>query len=74
MVTASSTQRFEFVGGGSDKFWEIAVSGREVTVRFGRNGTNGQTTTKALPDETAAARHAEGLIKSKLSKGYRRVS
>jgi DNA ligase-1 len=74
MATSSSTQRFHFVGGGSDKFWEISVSGREVTVRFGRNGTNGQSNVKAFPDETAAARHAESLIKSKLSKGYSRVS
>jgi DNA ligase-1 len=71
VATVSSPQRFEFVGGGSDKFWEISVSGREVTIRFGRNGTNGQSNVKTFPDETAAIRHAEGLIKSKLSKGYR---
>jgi DNA ligase-1 len=74
VATASSTQRFEFVGDGSDKFWEIIVAGREVTVRFGRNGTNGQTNVKAFPDETTAAKHSESLIKSKLSKGYSRVS
>jgi DNA ligase 1 len=74
VATASSTQRFEFVGDGSDKFWEIVVAGREVNIRFGRNGTSGQTNVKAFPDESAAARHAESLIKSKLSKGYSRVS
>src|SRR5262249_3698614 len=31
----------------------IAVSGGEVTVRFGRIGTNGQTQTKKFPDPAA---------------------
>ena len=61
---------FEFVGGSSAKFWEIAVSGNEVTVRFGRIGTEGQTQIKTLPDATAAVRHAEKLIASKIAKGY----
>jgi len=41
-----------------------------VTVRFGRNGTNGQTQTKAFPDETAAQKHADKLVKEKTAKGY----
>src|SRR5262245_44944321 len=40
-VTDTTTKRFEFVGGGSDKFWEITPRGTEVSVRFGRNGTQG---------------------------------
>jgi predicted DNA-binding WGR domain protein len=74
VAAASSTQRFEFVGGGADKFWELGIADNKVTVRFGRNGTNGQTNVTAFPDESAAARHAESLIKTKLSKGYSRVS
>ena len=61
---------FEFVGGSSAKFWECGVSGNEVTVRFGRIGTNGQTQTKTLDDADAATKHAEKLIGSKLKKGY----
>ncbi len=61
---------FEFVGGSSAKFWECGVSGNEVTVRFGRIGTEGQTQVKDLPDADAAARHAEKLIASKTAKGY----
>ena len=34
---------FEFIEGSSSKFWEISVSDKIVTVRFGRIGTNGQT-------------------------------
>jgi predicted DNA-binding WGR domain protein len=61
---------FEFVGGSSAKFWECRVSGNEVTIRFGRIGTDGQTQTKTLPDADAATRHAEKMIASKLAKGY----
>ena len=61
---------FEFVGGSSSKFWEITVSGNEVTVRFGRIGTDGQTQVKELADAAAAAKHAEKLIASKTAKGY----
>ena len=66
----TTTKRFEFVGGGSDKFWEITTRGTEVSVRFGRNGTNGQTTTKILPDAAPASQHAEKLIRQKTGKGY----
>ena len=61
---------FEFVGGSSAKFWEIGVSGHDVTVRFGRIGTQGQTQVKTLPDADAAVKHAEKLIASKTEKGY----
>ena len=63
-------RRFEFVGGGSAKFWEIGSHGAQVTVRFGRLGTNGQTQTKDLGSETAAAVHVAKLIDEKLAKGY----
>ena len=61
---------FEFVSGSSAKFWECGVSGNEVTVRFGRIGTQGQTQVKTLADAQAATKHAESLVKSKLAKGY----
>jgi DNA ligase-1 len=70
VTTNASTQRFEYVRGSSDKFWEVSVSGSEVTVRFGRNGTGGQTNAKSFADEGAATRHAEKLIREKLGKGY----
>ena len=61
---------FEFVGGTSAKFWELGISGTEVTVRFGRIGTDGQTQVKSFPDAAAATRHAEKLIAAKIGKGY----
>ena len=48
----------------------VSVRGCEVTVRFGRIGAAGQARTRALVDEEAARRHAEGLVAEKTRKGY----
>jgi predicted DNA-binding WGR domain protein len=66
-------RRFEFVGGNSSKFWTISQSGRDVTVSFGRIGTDGQCQTKTLDSEEAASSHVEQMIASKLKKGYEEV-
>ncbi len=65
-----STRYFEFIGGTSAKFWEIALAGNTITVRFGRIGTHGQTQTKIFADDPVAARTAQRLIREKLGKGY----
>ena len=70
MATNTNKRRFTYVGGGSDKFWEIDVSGAEVTVGYGRNGTAGQTNTKSFAEATAAQKHADKLIHEKTGKGY----
>lgn len=61
---------FEFIGGSSAKFWEVSLSGCDVTVRYGRLGTSGQVQTKTFDDAAAAQKHAEKLIGQKLEKGY----
>ncbi|GAA2567510.1 hypothetical protein GCM10010435_46520 [Winogradskya consettensis] len=61
---------FEFVEGSSAKFWEIDLDGSEVTVRWGRSGTTGQTKVKTLDDPASAAAHETKLIAEKLRKGY----
>jgi DNA ligase-1 len=71
---SSMIRRFEFVEGSSAKFWEISANGTDVTVRFGRIGTDGQTQTKALADAEAAAKHAGKLIAEKTKKGYAEVA
>jgi predicted DNA-binding WGR domain protein len=68
------TRRFEFIAGSSYKFWEVHVHQKEVTVRFGRIGTAGQTQTKTFLDPATAAKHAEKLIREKTAKGYQEVS
>ncbi|WP_242342062.1 AAA domain-containing protein [Anaeromyxobacter terrae] len=67
---APGTRHFEFVAGASRKFWEVAVAGSAVTVRFGRLGTAGQTQQKLFSDPATAARTADRLVREKLAKGY----
>ena len=71
--TNATRRRFEFVEGTSNKFYEVTIAGSDVTVRFGRNGTDGQTSTKSFADSAAAQKHADKLIAEKGSKGYREV-
>ena len=68
--SVGSVRRFEFVGGSSQKFWEISLAGNSFTVRFGRIGTAGQSQTKSFADEEKAKREAEKLIAEKVKKGY----
>ena len=70
---ATTLRRFEFVEGGSKKFWEIGQTGCDMTVRYGRIGTNGQTQTKTFPDEARTAREVQKLIAEKVKKGYTEV-
>jgi predicted DNA-binding WGR domain protein len=68
--SATTTRRFEFVEGSSSKFWEVSVNGNEVTMRFGRIGSTGQTQTKSFSDQAAPTKQAEKLVSEKLKKGY----
>lgn len=63
-------RHFEYVGGGSNKFWAIEVSGSQHTVHFGRIGTKGQTKTKTFDDAPAAAKDAARLVQEKTREGY----
>ena len=65
---------FELVDDKSSKFWEVAVDGKEVAVRFGRIGAKGQTQVKTFETPTEANAHAEKLTGQKTSKGYQEVS
>jgi predicted DNA-binding WGR domain protein len=63
-------RRFEYIGGGSEKFWEIDRAGASVTVHFGRIGTAGQTQVKDLGTVPAATAHLAKLVAEKVKKGY----
>lgn len=67
-------QRFEFNDGKSNKFWEITVEGDSFTVRYGRMGTDGQTSTKTYADAGKARAEADKLIAKKTKKGYTEVA
>lgn len=61
---------FELNDDKSHKFWEIAVSKNDVTVRYGRIGTDGRTSTKTFKTEEAAQKKAQKQILEKTNKGY----
>ncbi len=63
-------QRYEMVEGTASKFWEVEVSGSDLTVNFGRIGTAGQSKTKSFADAAAAAKERDKLVKEKTGKGY----
>ncbi len=69
-----SQREFEYVGGSSEKFWNIELQGTSHTVQFGRIGTAGQTKTKEFDSEEKANASHDKLISEKLKKGYVEVS
>lgn len=67
---AGGKRYFEFVDGASSKFWEISISGCDVTTRWGKIGAAGQSKTKTFKDEAAAQNEYDDLIEEKCGKGY----
>ncbi len=61
---------FEFIDGSSSKFWEITLSGSDVTTRWGRIGSDGQSKTKSFSSPEKARTEYEKLIAEKSEKGY----
>lgn len=63
-------ERYEFSEGSSNKYWEVAVEGETLTVRYGKIGTVGQTKAKAFASAEAAEKEKAKLVKEKTGKGY----
>ncbi len=63
-------RRFEMIEGSSAKFWEVDTDGADLTVTFGRIGTDGQSKTKTFDDAAKAQAEAAKLVKEKTGKGY----
>ena len=61
---------FELVDEKSNKFWEINVTGKKLTIRYGKIGTDGQTTLKELASSAEAEAQLEKLVLEKTKKGY----
>lgn len=70
-TATADAKRFEFSEGTSNKFWEITVRGPTLTVRFGKIGTEGQTSAKKHASEGDAIKEHDKLIREKQKKGYR---
>ena len=69
-----TTRRLEYIAGTSCKFWEVSTSGNDITVRYGRIGTSGQSQAKACISVAAAEQQAQKQIAAKLAKGYRELA
>ncbi len=63
-------RRFEYRDQKSAKFWEIQRDDATITTRWGRIGTQGQSTTKEYPSEAKAIAEADKQIREKTGKGY----
>ena len=60
-------RRFEF---GSSKFWEAETKGKDLLIRFGKLGANGQLRLKTLGSPSAAIAEMETVIGEKTRNGY----
>lgn len=66
----TSKRYFEFVEGSSSKFWEVWIDGNKVYTRYGKIGSNGQTTIKDEGSPAGAERLLGVLLRQKVGKGY----
>ncbi len=63
-------RRFEFSDGSSNKFWEIVALGKELRIRFGKIGSNGQLKLQTFASPTAAMESLSKQVAEKTKKGY----
>jgi predicted DNA-binding WGR domain protein len=66
-------QYFEFKDGSSAKFWEITLHEQNLSTRFGKIGTAGQTSAKKFASAAAAQTEFDKLLREKSKKGYQEV-
>lgn len=69
-ATAVPARHFECTEGSARKFWRISRQGIDVTVSYGRIGTQGQTQIKQFVTEQRAEQEVQKLVAEKLKKGY----
>lgn len=58
----------------SNKFYEISVSGTELTIRYGRVGTNGTSKTDTFDSAEEAKNAGKERYEEKIGKGYKEAS
>lgn len=71
---AEFTRSLSYEQGSSRKFWRANVKGCELSVSYGRIGTNGQTMIKHFESTERARREMDKLVAEKLRKGYLEVA
>jgi predicted DNA-binding WGR domain protein len=71
MTTATTTYlELSEEGGSAHKFYEVAVDGTQVTIRYGRIGDQGQSKVSSFADAQKAQAAAQKKIGEKVRKGY----
>jgi predicted DNA-binding WGR domain protein len=61
---------FEFTDEKSSKFWEVSHQGSDMTTRWGKIGTGGQSKTKSFASPEKAAAETAKIIATKVKEGY----
>jgi predicted DNA-binding WGR domain protein len=64
-------QRLINTEGEHPRFWEAALDGSKLIVRYGRVGTKGQVHVKTFAKESTAQFEKDKMVKEKLGKGYK---
>ncbi len=72
-AAATGGQYFEFKDGSSSKFWEITLGDKAYSVRFGKIGSDGQTSAKSFKSAGEARAEYDKLVAEKTKKGYKLV-
>ncbi|MBC9912747.1 WGR domain-containing protein [Chitinophaga varians] len=67
-------QKFIYQDEKSHKFWDIETNGPELTITFGKAGTQGQTQIKNFATEEECRKAADKLIAEKTKKGYQPIA
>lgn len=65
-----TVRSLRFEQGSSAKFWRARLRGAELTIGYGRLGSNGQTLIKQYDTPERALREMGKLVDEKLRKGY----
>ena len=70
MAEARTYLELSEADGGSHKFYEVVVSNKTLTIRYGRIGDKGQTQVKDFPNHDKALAEANKKLDEKRKKGY----
>lgn len=70
---AAGGMYFEFSDGSSNKFWEISLEAAKVTTRYGKIGSDGQSTPKTYKSGGEAKSEHDKLVAENTKKGYKLV-
>lgn len=70
MASGTYLELSDELGGTAHKFFEITVSGHQVTARYGAIGSFGQTATRSFSSPASAQSEADKMIASRQRKGY----